>query len=78
MFEIQAIELCPVCKVIADRFLYIASGINSAGRFLDMDHQCDGVMPMKFLYPADNEFLGIMVEVLFMKRRRINGIEELS
>ena len=34
-------------------------------------------MPVKFLCPAKNEFLSVMVQVLFVKRRRIHGVEEL-
>jgi hypothetical protein len=32
---------------------------------------------MKFLCPAKNEVLGITVEILLVKRRRVHGVEEL-
>lgn len=42
-----------------------------------MDAQYERLTMMEFLRPADDEFLGIVVEVFFLKRRRVHRIEEL-
>jgi len=34
-------------------------------------------VPVKFLRPTQDEFLGVVVEIFFVKRRRVHRVEEL-
>jgi len=47
------------------------------GELVQVNHQCYRVVPVVFVYPAHDEFLRILVEVLLMEWRWVHRIEKL-
>jgi hypothetical protein len=46
-------------------------------RLIHMDAQDERIAQMIFPGPTDNELFSVMIEILFVKRRRIHRIEKL-
>jgi hypothetical protein len=46
-------------------------------KFIQMDDERDRLVQRKFPHPAQDELLGIAVQVLFRERRGVHRIEEL-
>ncbi len=51
--------------------------IRVARKLVDMHDQGNRIVSWKFLGPADNKLLGIVIEILLLKGRRVHRVEEL-
>ena len=76
-WKIRPIEPGLVGEVVMDGLL--GDGLRPAwiGFTTEMNHEPQGLMPVELLRPTDDEFLRVVIEILFMEGRRIHRIEQL-
>jgi hypothetical protein len=76
-FQLEPAQFGPVGEIIVHALFHEVRRIRFRQRLIYMDAQKERIAPMKFLGPTDNEFFGVMIEVPFVKRRRIHRIKKL-
>ena len=77
MFQLPLVEFVAVVEVVPDGSLKNPFGLGPVGRLAKMNDQLEGPLEVVFLGPADDELLGLGIEVALMKGGGIDGVEDL-
>ena len=75
--QLPLIKFITVVEVVADRFLKNSFRLSAIGGLAEVNDQFERFLEIVFLGPADDELLGLRIEIAFMKGGGIDGVEDL-